>query len=134
MMNQVILPNVINKHIAHNLELNNIRCIDSEWNKKYKTFLELVDRNSMEIVESVKIEDRCGILLFTYSGSLILISPILKNRRWLEYSGINNRKDTPHIISEDKIKLLNDIITDRIVYFDAPIIKNTSPIYKIAVY
>ncbi len=134
MKNQVILPNIINRHIAHNVVLNKIKCIDSEWNKKYKTFLQLVDNSSMEIVESVKIEDRCGILLFTYSGSLILISPILKNSRWLEYSGINSRTDTPHIISEDKIKLLNDIATDKIAYFDAPKLKNTSPIYKIAIY
>lgn len=134
MMEHVLLPNVIIKHITQNLELSKIKCIDSLWNKRYKTFIELVERNSMKIVESVKIENRCGILLLTYSGSLILISPALKNIRWLEYSGINNRTDTPHIISEDKIKLLNDITTNRIAYFDAPIIKNTSPIYKIAIY
>ena len=88
----------------------------------------------MEIVESVRIEDKCGMLLFTYSGSLILISPLIKNRRWLEYSGLKNRSGTPNILSEDKIRLLNDITINRIAYFDAPLIKNTSPIYKIAVY
>ena len=57
MMKEVILPHVIQRHISLNLQLKNIRSINSEWNKKHEIFLELVNRNSMKLVESVKIEE-----------------------------------------------------------------------------
>lgn len=133
-MKHVILPKVIENHISNNIKLNTISSIKIQWNKKFNSFLNLVEKNSLDVVDYVNIEDKSGILLFTYSGSLILISPLENDNRWLEYSGLEERINVPNIISEDNVKILTDIYIDRRVYFDAILLKNTSPIFKIATY
>lgn len=127
------LPVVIKKHIGKNIELSEIDSIDSQWQKKYKLYLEIVEKNSMYIVDDIRIEDRRGLLLFSYSGSIIFLGSETKKGRSLKYCRLNSRTDTPHYHFEDKIRLLNDISIGRILYFDAMYFKNTSPIYKIAV-
>lgn len=127
------LPEVIKKHLVKNIELSEIMGISKQWQNKYKLFLEIVEKKSMNLVKEVRIEDKRGLLLFSYSGSIIYLSPISRKGRTLKYCRLNSRTDTPHYHYETKIKILNDVYIGHIVYFDAIYFKNTSPIYKIAI-
>lgn len=125
------IPEVILNHYITNPNLN--QSFTKKWLERYQTFMKIVKSNEMELVDHYPTWEKGMVLLLTYSGSILLIGPKLDDKRWIEYTCIKSRDDVPGHISEEGIDLLNDIEVGKITYFDAEIIKNTSPIFHIAI-
>jgi nucleoid DNA-binding protein len=72
------------------------------WERKAKLFLEQVQAMNMELVQNIPAGDVRGVLVLSYSGSLLSICPQLPdaNGRRIEYSSIKLRTDVPDIIVE----------------------------------
>lgn len=124
------IPEVILNHYITNPNLT--PSFTKTWLERYNTFMKIVNSNELKLVDHYPIWKNELVLLLTYSGSILLIGPKIDDTRWIEYKCIGNREDVPHHISEEGIDLLNDIEIGKITYFDAEIIKNTSPTFLIA--
>lgn len=109
------------------------------WEKKASLFLEQIKAVNLELVDRVSRDDMRGVMILTYSGSLLSIGPVfqtatnLNNGRWIEYSSIKLRTDVPDIVSEWDAVIASDFGTGTSVKLDNSRISSTSPAYLIAV-
>lgn len=109
------------------------------WEKKASLFLEQIKAVNLELVDSVSRDDMRGVMILTYSGSLLSIGPVFQtatnvnNSRWIEYSSIKLRTDVPDIVSEWDAVIAADFATGTSVKLDNSRISSTSPAYLIAV-
>ena len=133
MISSNILPVVIQKHILKNVESATVDHYEKEWKHKYNTYLDIIKNNSMDLVSKISKKDKRGLLLFSYSGSIIYLGPLKWRGRKLEYSRLDSRTDTPNYYTEKNIRLFNDVIIHKTLYCNGMYFKNTSPIYQIAV-
>jgi len=102
------------------------------WLEKEKAFDDQVLERSMEIVESVSTDEEQGYLLMTYSGSLLTFGPLQGETRRAEYTSIGLRRDVPETAEEDASVLGQDIELDDVVRFEKGPVKQSSPVFKIA--
>ncbi len=109
------------------------------WEKKAALFLDQIKAVNLELVDSVSKDDMRGMMVLTYSGSLLSIGPVFQtatnvnNGRWVEYSSIKLRTDVPDIVSEWEAVLAADFGVDKPVKLENARVKATSPTYLIAV-
>lgn len=109
------------------------------WEKKAALFLDQIKAVNLELVESVSAGDMRGMMVLTYSGSLLSIGPVFQTAtnvnfsRWVEYSSIKLRTDVPDIVSEWDAVLAADFGRDKPVKLENARIKSTSPSYLIAI-
>jgi hypothetical protein len=136
-----LLPEKIKRHITNiikysSLPLNNesIRKMAQLWLEKEKIFQEEIAKFGFIEVDFIQIDNKCGAIIMTYSGSLLKISPEIDGERRVQYTSIGLRKDVPEEIIIDEVKLAYDIIKDETIDFISDKIKTTSPVYKIGVY
>lgn len=107
--------------------------IAKNWIEKKNMFESQIKALDMIEVESLTKDDVKGSILITYSGSLISISPLFEDSRWVEYASIKFRSDVPEMVKIHTTNLQTDINIDQSVEFTDGPIKSTSPIFKIAV-
>lgn len=101
------------------------------WLKKDKLFSDQIALLAMDEVENLSEEDERGILLLTYSGSLISLG--CGKERSMEYASIKLRGDVPDIIKADKVSLSSSLIKGSAATFEGGQVQNTSALYKIVV-
>lgn len=99
-----------------------------------KTIFEtqIADQNMME-VESLNKDDEKGAVALTFSGSLVLIGPLVEGFRKAGYNSIGIRKNVPDSMVQENSKLAADITVNSPIEFESGPVKSTSSIYKIAV-
>jgi len=102
------------------------------WLEKERAFDEQVLERNMEIVESVSRDEEQGFLLMTYSGSLLTFGPLQETGRRAEYTSIGLRQDVPETAEADEAVLREDINLDQVVMFETGPVKQSSPVFKIA--
>jgi hypothetical protein len=103
------------------------------WLDKQASFFEQTKQRNMEEVDKYENSDHRGVLIMTYSGSLISIGPMLEFGRSAEYNAIGLRSDVPETAVSEDVIIAADVEKDGIVeFFNGPI-KKSSPIYAIAV-
>lgn len=102
------------------------------WEKKENLYIKQAEMIEMENVNEVSKDDPRGLLLLTYSGSLISIGPGSQTR-WAEYSSIHLRTDVPKIIVDDSISLVSDPKVNMPLEFTGGKLKHTSAVFKIYV-
>lgn len=90
------------------------------------------EKNMVEIEKLVKVDPR-GAVALTYSGSLVLIGPLVEGFRKAGYNSIGLRKNVPDSMVQENSSLADDIVTDGPIEFETGPVKSTSAIYKIAV-
>jgi hypothetical protein len=103
------------------------------WLEKKAGFEEQLESRSMEEVDYLEKDDDRGCLIMTYSGSLLNIGPLVEGVRKAEYASIGLRQDVPETAAKDDSRLAEDIRIDGEVAFAAGPIKQSSPVFKIAV-
>ena len=101
------------------------------WVKKDKLFSDQIALLAMDEVDHLDKDEDRGILLLTYSGSLISLG--CGKERTMEYASIKLRGDVPDIIKSDKVSLTSDLNKGSIATFDGGQVQNTSSLYKIVV-
>ena len=105
------------------------------WQRKAGLFEEQAEAVHLALVDEVEEDDPRGILVLTYSGSLVSIGPDTEKTagRWLEYSSIKLRTDVPDVIADRPISIIGAVRTGEAVSLYGSRVTKTSPAYAIAV-
>ncbi|MBN2051695.1 MAG: hypothetical protein JW760_14690 [Spirochaetales bacterium] len=104
------------------------------WKEKEDAFIHQLSTRNMEAVEEFNPEDESGgLLLLTYSGSLLNIGPMDGGKRKASYASIGMREDVPKFAESDDAVVEGPIKLGEGVKFSKGPIKSSSPIYMIAV-
>jgi hypothetical protein len=110
-----------------------VELIAEGWLEKKRTFEEKIGSLNMEEIDFFPGNDERGALVMTYSGSLVLIGPLVEDSRKAQYISIGLRKDVPDIVDKTDSKLSKDVAVDETVEFEVGPVKSTSQVFKIAV-
>jgi len=103
------------------------------WLDKKNAFEKDVREQGMKEVDSLAKDAQKGAVALTYSGSLVLIGPLIDGVRKGGYNSIGIRKDVPKTILKEDSKLAADIQVDQVLKFEVGPVQSTSAIFKIAV-
>ena len=103
------------------------------WVEKKKIFEEQIAESGMIEVDNLAADDEKGAVVLTYSGSLILIGPLVEGFRKAGYNSIGIRKNVPDSLIKESSKLAADININAPIEFETGPVKSTSSIFKIAV-
>jgi len=103
------------------------------WKKKHDLFAGQISNIGMEIIERLETDDDRGMILLTYSGSLISLGTGANGKRWLEYASIKFRDDVPDFVRGQGVSLPAAISQGTAATFDGSPLKQSSAIYRIAV-
>ncbi len=101
---------------------DSIRRITENWLAKRRLYHEQTDALRMVVAEALEIDDPNGMLLLTYSGSLIVLGPASDDGRDLEYVSIALRTDVPQILRAARVSV------GARVTVDAPLVLSDSPL------
>lgn len=108
--------------------------ITENWTAKRRLFGEQIDALSMESVSSYSAVDTGGLLLLTYSGSLLILGPADEGGRSLEYASISLRSDVPDLVTASGVSLESDVAVDQIVTLSNSPVERSSEILQIATF
>lgn len=103
------------------------------WAEKERLFSEQTSLLDMEEIEALEEDDERGMLVFTSSGSLLSISPLKEERRWIEYASIPLRADVPEILKGSGVTLPSGVHLGKVLELENAPLKKSSPVYRIAV-
>ncbi len=101
------------------------------WNRKCNLFKQQTKILNMDIIDGIKADEQRGIIVMTYSGSIVSIGPKEKARE-VEYASIHLRSDVPKTISILDTDLEESIHIGESVKFKTGQLKQTSAAYMIA--
>lgn len=126
------IPSDVERHL-HTLVTESITfdMIKELWLKKDKLFSDQIALLAMDEVDHLDINEERGMLLLTYSGSLISMG--CGRERSMEYASIKLRSDVPDIIKADNVSLSSHLKKGDAATFDGGQVQNTSALYKIVV-
>ena len=140
------LPEAIRKHLLGlareqgRLEDHDyLQTMTDVWYQKEELFRQQVKAVKLELVDSVSNKDTRGMMVLSYSGSILCIGPVfltstnINFSRWIEYSSIKFRTEVPDIIMEKTATLPSEISVGKSVQLGNSRLKATSPAYLIAV-
>ncbi len=103
------------------------------WIEKEKLFTGQTGALDMEQAEIIGEDDERGMLMLTKSGSLLSLWPAEDGVRDLEYASIAMRTDVPEILKGSGVQVAGSVRQGEPVELSGGSLKNTSPIYRIAV-
>lgn len=103
------------------------------WVEKENYFDEETTKQGLNKVDALEMDDSRGAVVLTYSGSLVIIGPLMDGSRSVGYSSIGIRKDVPETATNEKSKLAHGVKINEPIDFEEGPVQKTSPIYKIAV-
>jgi hypothetical protein len=103
------------------------------WLDKEESFVSQISERNLEETDVFSHEEPRGGLIMTYSGSLITVGPLSEEGRKVEYASIGLRTDVPERAEKDNSEINGDIILDEPAVFSVGPVKQSSPVYKIAV-
>ena len=103
------------------------------WLEKKRLFEEQIRALGMVEVERFSAADPRGVLLLTYSGSLVSLGTLKEGRRLVEYASISLRADVPDLLVMAGGGLAADIRVNSEASFTGGKMKSTSSLLKIAV-
>lgn len=105
--------------------------IGNLWLEKNRLFEEQIGLLGMEFVEKVESDEPRGMILTTFSGSLVALGP--GSPRKMEYASIKMRSEVPDVLRNDGVKLIDPPAVGSKASFSGTPLKNTSAIYRIAI-
>ncbi len=132
------LPEVVEDHLKRLYEKSTGEWVSQEgaldrlrdtWAEKDRLFGEQARLLGLEEVETVDSGDERGMLLLTYSGSLVSLGP--GSSRWMEYASVKLRTDVPDIIRVDSTRLDAEIGPGKSARFTDGPVKHTSALYRL---
>lgn len=109
------------------------------WKQKEALFRDQARSVRLELVDSVSNKDGRGMMILSYSGSILCVGPVFMTStninfsRWTEYSSIKLRTEVPDIIMEKAATLDAPLSVGQSVKLGNSKVQATSPAYLIAV-
>ncbi len=105
------------------------------WKEKEDAFVHQILVRKMEMVDEFDpYDENGGVLLLTYSGSLLSVGPIVDGKRTATYASIGMREDVPEFAESEDAVLDAMVQAGESVKFKSGPVKSSSPIYKMAVF
>ncbi|MBB6479137.1 hypothetical protein [Spirochaeta isovalerica] len=111
---------------------SSLETLASAWKEKESSFSKQISRMDMEETEEIAIDESCGFMVLTYSGSLIGSGPLTEEGRTVLYVSVGMRKDVPEKAEKTGSALKSTIRKGEPVEFSVGPIKQSSPAYRIA--
>ncbi len=103
------------------------------WLDKKMIFEEKIAEQNMIEIDTLAIDDEKGAVALTYSGSLVIIGPLIDGFRKAGYNSIGLRKNVPDSMVQENSKLSADVAVNSPIEFETGPVKSTSSIFKIAI-
>ncbi|MFW5684332.1 MAG: HU family DNA-binding protein [Spirochaetota bacterium] len=110
-----------------------LELIAENWVAKHRLFLDQTALLSMEQADRFEADDPRGLLILTYSGSLISLGTLGESGRSLEYASIKLRADVPKSVREAQVALADAVTRDTPVALGGSSIEKTSNVLEIVV-
>ena len=107
------------------------------WFEKRRLFLEQTNALGMTGVDLLSPDDPRGVLLLTYSASLIVLGPPTGDAdhgRSFEYASIKARTDVPELLTADNVRLTTEVTVGQPAAFHGTAIERSSEILHIATF
>ncbi|MFA6506535.1 MAG: HU family DNA-binding protein [Treponemataceae bacterium] len=135
------LPERVQKHLQSMTESSglprtdaSLELITRNWFEKRDMFESQTRLLGMERTDGFSAEEKRGVILLTYSGSLLAVGPAAGNGgRWFEYASIKLRNDVPPLVRETDVSIEGSIEPDKPARFGRCSIKHSSDILLMAV-
>ena len=102
------------------------------WLSKRRMFEDQARALDMQELASLAAGDSRGVLLLTWSGSLVSLEPSGSEGRRGEYASVEMRTDVPHVLLLNRVDFPQGLAVDREAEFSAGPLKRTSALLKIA--
>jgi nucleoid DNA-binding protein len=109
------------------------RLIKSNWLQKRDLFQSQTKALHMSTLDSLAQNDGRGVLLLSWSGSLISLGAAGESGRAFEYASIKLRSDVPDIVKTEGVTIAGDIVLGKPAYFSNCPVNASSNILIIAV-
>jgi len=106
--------------------------MSAAWLSKKRMFEEQAGALDMQELASLPAGDPRGVLLLTWSGSLVSLEPPGPEGRRGEYASIELRTDVPHLVLFEGVDFPQGLGLDREAEFSAGPVRRTSALLKIA--
>ncbi len=100
------------------------------WFEKNHLFEEQIRLLGMSFIEEAAPDDPRGMILTTYSGSLVSLGP--GNPRSFGYASIKIRSDMPDILNREGVSLTEGLQVGRSAFFSGAPVRQTSALFRIA--
>jgi len=101
------------------------------WLEKNRLFEEQIRLLGMDFTDSVESGDSRGMIITTYSGSLVALGPGISRK--FEYASIKMRSEVPDVIRAGDVKVDGKLeVGDKAAFAGSPV-KHTSSVYRIAI-
>jgi nucleoid DNA-binding protein len=137
------LPERIQRHLQSITESSGLQPgedslarITANWIEKRDLFEEQTELLDMRDIEELLRDDDRGVLVLTYSGSLLSLGPAGGDDatpaagRSFEYASIPLRADVPSLVREDDVRLEGSIRRDAPARFSNCSIEQSSPVLR----
>jgi len=102
------------------------------WNRKCSLFEQQAKILEMEIITTMEEKDPRGVIVLTYSGSIVSINPKEETRE-VEYASIHLRSDVPKTVSILATNIEGNVEIGKAIEFSQGQLRKTSPAFMIAV-
>jgi hypothetical protein len=103
------------------------------WLSKKAHFDKDVEKQGLTLVQQASKDTPQGMLILTYSGSFLTVSPLNENaKREIVYISLDFRKDAPHKIADEQGELQTDPSEGEVLKLKCGKVKSTSPVLSIA--
>lgn len=113
-------------------EPESLHRITENWLTKRRLFSEQISALSMESEGAHSADDPRGVLMITYSGSLLVLGPAGDTGRALEYASISLRADVPDLVTASGVALATDAVVDQPVLLSDSPVERSSEVLEIA--
>jgi len=133
------LPGAVRAHLLNLIETSGLpdtpefrERLAAAWGQKSRLFEQQVKFLEMRMEEEFPPEDPRGLIILTYSGSMVSIGPLEESRE-VEYASIHLRGDVPKSVTVTDTSLAEPVRKNHPVFFASGRIQKTSAAYLIAV-
>ncbi|MGK0291578.1 MAG: hypothetical protein ACI86H_003047 [bacterium] len=103
------------------------------WSEKEQKFKAEIEKRKLLEINELELSDTRAAVALTYSGSLMLLGPVIDGARKIAYSSIGMRRDVPESAMRENSKLAKEVRVDHPIELEIGPIQKSSPIFKIAV-
>ena len=134
------IPVNIQNHLKRLVESSNLPDneemldrLSNNWLEKENMFLDQIRLLGMEDAYTFSKDDSKGLIGITYSGSIVMLGPIMNGSRKLSYGSIKLRQDVPEIIKSNCVLLKAETGKDKLIELEGAPVQKTSSLFKLAV-
>lgn len=112
---------------------DSLQRITSNWLEKRRLFEEQIRLLGMHMPSRVAEDDPRGMIILTYSGSIVTLGREGGSGRSFEYASIELRNDVPHLVKSDSVRVPQAVAVDIPVRFEGGPVERSSDVLLIAV-